>query len=77
LSRIGESVEVADFRSQNHGRDRGDAAQGLNGDNNLRQRPGRQKLLHLPGQPVASRQRLLHRLHKLLERDLPSGWSKH
>jgi len=64
-------VEVADFRDQGDGRDRGDAAQGLNGGDDFRQRPGGQQLLHLPAQPVAARLRLLHHLHKLLESDLP------
>ena len=71
LARVGEAMEVADLRDQSDGRDRGDAAQGLNGGDDLRQRPGGQQLLHLPGQPVAARLRLVHRLHKLLEGDLP------
>ena len=50
LARIGEAMEVADLRDNGNRRDRRDPAQGLNGSDDLGQRPGRQKLLHLLGQ---------------------------
>lgn len=73
LPRVREAIEVADFRNQGNRRDCGDPAQGLNGGDNLRQRPGGQEFLHLLGQAIATRLGLLHRLHEFFEGNLACG----